>query len=213
MEKHIIRKIAGISGMAAQLVYTIMWILGGILQPDYSHIRDDVSTLMATGAPNKLLFDVMNISSTILGVIFYIGLLVIFTKQDYPILGPILLTILGIVGILVSFFFSLDEGGEMISFSAKMHFILVMCMPVLIMSAALSLWRGMKNVPTWVKFSKYSLISFFFILVLGLVGVFSIGTDLMGLGERLAILSTQQFFFGIALSLLREGKSAKQGDY
>ena len=46
-------QILAICGILGPIVYTVMWILGGILQPDYSHIRDDISSLFAVGAPNK----------------------------------------------------------------------------------------------------------------------------------------------------------------
>ncbi|MHA2117717.1 MAG: DUF998 domain-containing protein, partial [Candidatus Thorarchaeota archaeon] len=63
-----------ICGMLSPIIYTLMWILGGILQPGYSHIRDDISSLMAVDAPNKKLFDKFIISSSTLLFVFYIGL-------------------------------------------------------------------------------------------------------------------------------------------
>ena len=45
--------------MLGPVLYTMIWILGGILQLDFSHIRDDVSSLIAVGTPNKRLFDTM----------------------------------------------------------------------------------------------------------------------------------------------------------
>ena len=65
--------ILAICGMLSPILYTLMWILGGILDPDYSHIRDDVSTLIAVAAPNKKLLDKFIISSSTLLFIFYIG--------------------------------------------------------------------------------------------------------------------------------------------
>jgi len=46
-------QILGICGMISPIVYTAMWILVGSLQADYSHIRNDISSLFAVGAPNK----------------------------------------------------------------------------------------------------------------------------------------------------------------
>jgi len=48
-----ILQVLAICGMLSPIVYTIMWILGGVLQQDYSHIRDDISSLFAVNAPNK----------------------------------------------------------------------------------------------------------------------------------------------------------------
>ena len=52
-------RIFALGGMMGPVLYTLIWVLGGVLQPDYSHIRDDVSSLMAVGSPNKRLFDLM----------------------------------------------------------------------------------------------------------------------------------------------------------
>ena len=49
------QKIFAVCGMIGPFFYAMIWILGGILQPGYNHISDDVSTLLAVGAPNKLL--------------------------------------------------------------------------------------------------------------------------------------------------------------
>ncbi len=38
-------QVFAICGMISPIVYTAMWILGGRLQSDYSHIRDDISSL------------------------------------------------------------------------------------------------------------------------------------------------------------------------
>ena len=51
----IIFQILAICGMLSPIVYTTMWILCGSLQSDYSHIRNDISSLFAVGAPNKRL--------------------------------------------------------------------------------------------------------------------------------------------------------------
>ena len=49
--------ILAICGMVSPILYTLMWILGGFLRSDYNHIRDDVSSLIAVGAPRKRFFD------------------------------------------------------------------------------------------------------------------------------------------------------------
>lgn len=67
-------QILAICGMISPIVYTLMWILGGLLRSDYSHIRDDVSSLVAVGAPRKRLFDAFILTSSALLFVFYLGL-------------------------------------------------------------------------------------------------------------------------------------------
>ena len=103
-----------ICGMSSPIIYTLMWILGGFLQPEYSHIRDDVSTLVATDAPNKKLLDKFIITSSILLFVFYIGMHWGINNGEGSIISPILFVLSGLLGVLVALFFPLDAGGEII---------------------------------------------------------------------------------------------------
>ena len=66
-----LQQLIALGGMIGPIIYTSIWILGGILQPDYNHIRDDVSSLMAVGAPNRRLFDIMQLTNIVLVIIFF----------------------------------------------------------------------------------------------------------------------------------------------
>jgi hypothetical membrane protein len=46
-------------GIIAPLLYVFNVILGGLLDPNYSHILHHISALEETGAPNKAIFDVL----------------------------------------------------------------------------------------------------------------------------------------------------------
>ena len=100
-------QILAICGMLSPILYTAMWILGGILLPDYSHIRDDISSLMAVGAPRKRVFDSFLITSSVLLFVFYLGLPWGINNGQGSIVGPILFLISGFLGCLLLFFFRL----------------------------------------------------------------------------------------------------------
>ena len=114
-------QILAICGMLSPIIYTVMWILGGYLQPEYSHIRQDISSLVAVDAPDKKLLDKFIISSSTLLFIFYLGLYWWINGGTGLILGPLLLVISGLLGVLVAVFFPLDAGGELITTRAKLH--------------------------------------------------------------------------------------------
>ncbi|MHA1988246.1 MAG: DUF998 domain-containing protein, partial [Promethearchaeota archaeon] len=120
----ILLQILAICGMLSPIVYTTMWVVGGILQPEYSHIRDDISSLFAIGAPNKRLSQSFIIASSVLLFVFYLGLHEGLNAGG-DILGPVLFIVSSILGILVAFFFPLDEGGVFKTLRGKMHLILV----------------------------------------------------------------------------------------
>ena len=46
-----------ICGMLSPIIYTVGWMIAGLILGEYNHIRDDVSSLYAVGAPKKLLFN------------------------------------------------------------------------------------------------------------------------------------------------------------
>jgi len=105
-----INQILAICAMLSPIVYTTMWILGGILQSDYSHIRDDISSLFAIDAPNRRLFQAFTFTSSLLLLIFYLGLHEGLNDGSTDFLGPFLFILSGVVGILVALFFPLEIG-------------------------------------------------------------------------------------------------------
>ena len=48
-----------LGGLLAPVVYAATVILGGSLRPDYSHMAQPVSDLIASGTPNKALLDAL----------------------------------------------------------------------------------------------------------------------------------------------------------
>ena len=72
-------QLLAICGMLNPIFYTAMWIIGGRLQSDYSHIRDDISSLFAVGAPNqRLMQSFIIVSSVLLFVLSFVA----FMKYD-----------------------------------------------------------------------------------------------------------------------------------
>jgi len=200
------QKVFAICGMIGPILYTMIWILGGLLQPEYSHIRDDVSSLLAVGAPNKLLFDIMHVTDVILMIVFFGSLYWAINKGKGLILGPALFLAANVIELFVALFFPLDAGGEIITFTGRMHVILVMLMGFLAMFGMLAMWRRLKKVDEWKGYDKYSLITFIVTFVFGLVAAISIGSEIMGLTERLVVCSIGQYFFVIALKAYRISK-------
>ena len=49
------KKILMMCGLGAALIYTGTVILGGMIRPEYSHLKEAISELVADGAPNRLL--------------------------------------------------------------------------------------------------------------------------------------------------------------
>ena len=199
-EKH--QKIFAIFGMIGPFLYASIWILGGILQPGYNHISDDVSSLIAIGVPNKILFNIIEIIYIVFMILFFISLHWAINKGKGSILGPALFATTFGVELLITLFFPLDAGGEIISMTAQTHLALVGILVVLTVIAMLALWRRFKKIEEWKKYEIYTLITFVLTLTFGLAAA-PLGSDLKGLTERLTASIIGQYIFVIALKSYR----------
>lgn len=192
------QKVYAVCGMLSPIVFNLIWIIAGFIQPGYDHIRNDVSSLMALGAPNKLLFDLMNIASFILEIIFFIGLIMVMKELNASIAGPAVFLSGKILGILVPIFFPLNYGGEPTGFTGIMHLIIVMITGFIALGGMIVMWRGLKKIDDWKSYSLYSLITFIVTLVFTMWLVFAAGSPIMGLAERFVIIINGQYTFVLA---------------
>ncbi len=197
------QKLYAICGMLGPIVFNLIWIIAGFIQPGYDHIRNDVSSLMALGAPNKLLFDSMNIASFILEIIFFIGLIMVIKELNGSLSGPTILLAGKILGILVPIFFPLNYGGLPTGFTGMAHLIIVMITGFIALGGMVVMWRGLKKIDDWKVYSLYSLITFILTLVFTMWLVFVTGSEVMGLVERFVIIINGQYTFVLALKTFK----------
>jgi len=195
----IIFQILAIFGMLSPIVYTLLWVYCGSLDSNYSHIRDDISSLFAFGAPNRRLAQTFIIISSLLLFIFYLGLHEGINDGGGSITGPILFVISSILGVLVAFFFPLDEGGEIKTYRGKMHIILVVASGILTIAGMVALWLRLQSVPFWSAFATFSLISAIVSGILIIIsGIFATG-KYRGILERFGVTPYQVYYFILGL--------------
>ena len=192
-------QILAICGMASPILYTLMWILGGILRSDYDHIGDDISSLFAVGAPRKRVFNSFIIASSMLSFVFYLGLHWSINNGQGSIIGPILFVISGFLGVLVASFFPLDTGGEIITLRGKMHLVLVIASGLLTIAGMVALWFRLASVEGWSIFANYSLISAIVSLILIIISAIFIKSRYRGLLERFGVSPFQLYYFILGL--------------
>jgi len=192
-------QILAICGMLSPIIYTALWIIGGYLQPDYSHIRQDVSTLVSVNAPNKRLLDKFIMTSSSLLFVFYLGLYWGINNGTGSILGPVLFFVAGFLGVLVAFFFPLDEGGEMVTTRAKLHLTLISISGLLTNVGMVVLWFDLAADVVWGTFASFSLIMAILSLIFVVATPVSMKSSYMGLVERFMVSTYQIYYFVIAL--------------
>ena len=188
-------QILAVCGMASPILYTLMWVLGGIIRSNYNHIRDDISSLFAVGAPRKKFFNSFIIASSLLLFVFYLGLYWGINNGQGSSIGPILFVISGFLGVLVALFFPLDTGGEIITLRGKMHLVLVMTSGILTIAGMVALWFQLESFEEWRAFANYSLISAIFTLILMIVSGIFIKSRFRGLLERIGVTPFQLYYF------------------
>ena len=156
---------------------------------------------MAVGAPNKRMFDIMQLANIILVIIFFSNLHWAIDGGQGSIIGPACFVITNLINIPVVLFYPLDEGGELNSSTAKMHFKLVMIMAVFGAASMLAFWNRLCNTNGWVWFGTYSLVTFIITAITGVIASKTAGTEIMGLTERLVVTSKVQYIFVLALNV------------
>jgi len=192
-------QVLAVCGMLSPILYTLMWILGGFLRSDYSHVRDDISSLFAVGAPRKRIFNAIIIVSSVLLFVFYLGLHWGMSSGQGPIIGPLIFVVSGFMGVLVAFFFPLDVGGEIVTYRGKLHLILVILSGFLNIVGMVALWFRLVPVGVWSDFAWFSLISAVISLVLVVFSLVFINSKYRGLVERIMVTPYQLYYFVISL--------------
>jgi hypothetical protein len=140
------------------------------------------------------------IISSVLLFLFYLGLHE-GLKDGGSIIGPYLFIIASILGMLIAFFFPLDEGGEMTTWRGKMHLILVVIMGILTVAGMIALWFRLKDVSGWSNLAYFSLISAVVALILLIISGIFIQGNYRGLLERLGVTPFQLFYFILPLMI------------
>ena len=195
----ILFQILAICGILSPIVYTVMWIYVGGLDSEYNHIRDDISSLFAFGAPNRRLAKSFIIISSVLLLIFYLGLHQGINDIGGSVIGPVLLIFSSILGVLVAFFFPLDEGGEIKTYKGKMHIILVAASGILTIAGMVLLWLRLQSVVIWSGFATFSLVSAIVSVILMVISSIFITSKFRGILERLGVSPYQVYYFILGL--------------
>lgn len=194
----ILFKILAVCGMLSPIIYTLMWILGSIV-PGYSHLHKDISFLFAVKAYRRRLFQSLIIISSVLILVFFGGSHWAINNGEGSIVGPIILIVSAVIGVLIACMFPLDEGGEPTGWRGKGHVILVVTMGILQIVAMFFLYFRLRLVDGWKDLAIFTLVAA--IVSLALVGMMSFfgGKPYMGIAERFMASSYQIYYFVFAL--------------
>lgn len=202
-------KLLLLSGIFAPIVYVGTVILGGAIRPDYSHIAQPVSDLIASGAANKALLDPLFAIYNILVVMFAVGLLLSIRSEAQSkrirlgSIGAVILVLEGLFG-FITLFFPEDAGpiSEMTS-TGQMHIVFAGLSSVTTMVTMLLIGIWLRSVASLKRYGVYSFISLLVVFVAGGLAAVSVAnhSPLGGLIERITIGGFIQWLFVIGWTL------------
>jgi len=198
-------RLGGISGISLVIVYIFATILGSFLRPGYSNIRDSVSELTEVDAINKPVLDLMFGSHHIMLILFAFGLYKSLPNIARQWIGPSLLGLAGLLGMLVTLYFPCDVGCEANPTTnwGKGHGVLVGISAILVFLGLIALSKSLRKIENWLTFSNYTLISAILTLVLAIVSIPLLGTQYLGLAERVALVPLFLWFILAGFRLLK----------
>jgi hypothetical membrane protein len=185
------------------IFYAITIIIGGVLQPGYSHISQAVSELLAGGAPNKLLLDILFAISHILLILYPIGLHKGIKKRNISIIGPFLISLSSILGLSMILFFPCDPECKLLTFTGIMHFILIFPLSCANLFGMFAICLRLKKDDRWNSYDVYTLISLILAITITFLSTFLFQTEFKGLIQRIGMVTMQQWFFILAIKLFR----------
>ena len=196
-----------LSGMAIPIVYILLYVIGGLLRPGYSHISNSVSELLSPGTPNKSLLTIIQVFYALLHISFGFGVLRFVNEAiSEKILGPIgawLIIALGLTT-LGTVIFPQDAEGTPQTRPGLIHKILVFggLIPLSIFSTLfIGIWTA--QVEILPGFAIYSYITVGAVVIMGVVGGMTVETRFAGLVERIAAITTQQWLLVLGYLLLQ----------
>jgi len=203
-------------GVLAPAVYVGTVVLGGGLQPGYSHISQPVSDLIAVGAPHKSLLDALFVLYNLLAILFAIGL-IRRVRSNRSVAGAgagtcgsLVLMAQGLFGLL-TLEFPEDAGGlgSSITTTGTLHIVFagLSSLTTMLGMALLGLWfRGIVRLRAY---AIYSFLSVGAVLLSGALAAASIAghRPIGGLMERITIGGFLQWLIVIALQ--RDSSAAR----
>ena len=185
------------------ILYVLNVLLGGLITPKYSHIRDAVSQLTQRGAPNSLLLSSIFVVSA--SLILILGLATVMRYKGLNrkmLIGGVLIILYGVFAALLASVFPQDPIGSNATIPGTMHLILAGVTAFITMGAILITGLAKhENFQEWRHFKSHSIISVSLVFVLGLsTPILMINNiELMGLFERLTQIAYLQWFVVFAI--------------
>jgi len=196
-------------GALSSLVYVANVVVGGLLTPGYSHVRNAVSELTQAGAPHAVVLGAIYVVSGLLLAAFGVAVSLESRRTSRRVVtGGVLISLFAVLAVLLGTVFPQDPIGAPSTFPGTMHLVLVGVSVPLIVSAILLIGFGLdRSVPRWRRFRLYSVVTVLLMLAGGVLTPISIAGDveLLGVAERVTQVAYLTWFTLFSIQAYRLG--------
>jgi Protein of unknown function (DUF998) len=177
---------AGYLALAAVVVYVTATVLGSVLDPSYSQVRQHVSDLTATGASTWAALAPLYVLYNLLVAAFSVGFYRASPRDGLWTLGTALLVANASAGVLMVTAFREDIGGVPTTSAGTGHLVLAGLSSLAIVASALVFWIAFRRSALWRPLAPISLGVGLGFAILGPVAAIATAhkSDLAGLAER-----------------------------
>jgi len=200
-------RFVGALGIGAVGLYVGAAILGEILDPQYSQIRNAISELTGSLAPNRAVLAPIYIAYNLTLVGFAYAIFSATKGGTLFKVAVALFAIGGLSGIGQVTLFRMDSVGSATTAAGSIHIVLASVSSLLTVATAILYGFAFRREPAFRGLSKYSFATAVLLFVSAPAAVASIGTDVMGLFERITIGAFMLWVVVVsAHSLIEAGK-------
>lgn len=202
----------GACGVLSALSLVLASVLGGMLRADYDPIRDSISELYETGAPNAGWLMVLFTVYHALVIPFAIGLHRGLPPSVRGWIGPFCLGLAGLLGIPLGAYARCDPGCfGATTLRGQLHGILVIVTVPLIFVAMFAVWHRLRHHSAWRRFRRYTSATAIAGLAFGIGMIPFVQGAYAGLLERIAVgLIVQWYAVGGALLIAASRRAFAQ---
>jgi len=196
--------------MVGVIAYVLHVVLGGALWPGYNHLMQPISDLTGSGAHDLGLMQAILLFYGPPCIVFGFAAMMYlrgFAPKGSQV-GMLLYFLMQLVSILYSFF--PEDVPGITTFLGTMHLAITFAIIPLTILAPILLGVGIRKVPGFKGFGKFSIICGIIILVMGSVTAmfFANKLDYFGLVERINIGTLQLWTFITAYKFVKADTSA-----
>lgn len=197
-------RLLGSCGVFAAAAFALGDGLGIALTPGYSAWSDAISELVERGAAGKRVVDPLLLLYHALVIPFSIGLRRAIHPGAILPVGPVLLGLAGLAGVILTLFFPCDPGCvPFVSLRGTLHIFIAIPMGISILIAIWLIGGAMRASPSWHGLAGYSRATAIAGAGLAAVTIAMAETDRVGLFERLLTWSYLQWYVVTGLAVAR----------